>query len=75
MRVLSVRRSGTASASRNFEEHRWHPTSRAPASSWPSSPATRPFIRDHIIRVTEKAFDDFAGASTDAAQLKRMLGL
>jgi len=34
-----------------------------------------PFIRDHIIRVTEKAFDDFAGASTDAAQLKRMLGL
>jgi sugar phosphate isomerase/epimerase len=34
-----------------------------------------PFIRDHIIRVTEKAFDDFAGADTDAAQLKRMLGL
>jgi sugar phosphate isomerase/epimerase len=34
-----------------------------------------PFIRDHIIRVTEKAFDDFAGAAHDAAQLKRMLGL
>ena len=34
-----------------------------------------PFIRDHIIRVTEKAFDDFAGAASDAAQLKRMLGL
>jgi sugar phosphate isomerase/epimerase len=34
-----------------------------------------PFIRDHIIRVTEKSFDDFAGAAADAAQLKRMLGL
>jgi sugar phosphate isomerase/epimerase len=34
-----------------------------------------PFIRDHIIRVTEKAFDDFAGAASDAAKLKRMLGL
>ena len=34
-----------------------------------------PFIRDHIIRVTEKAFDDFAGAASDAAQLKRMLGI
>ncbi len=34
-----------------------------------------PFIRDHIIRVTEKAFDDFAGAKTDAKQIKRMLGL
>ena len=34
-----------------------------------------PFIKKHIIRVTEKAFDDFAGAASDAAQLKRMLGL
>ena len=34
-----------------------------------------PFIRDHIIQVTEKAFDDFAGAKTDAKQIKRMLGL
>ncbi|TXH57229.1 MAG: sugar phosphate isomerase/epimerase [Burkholderiaceae bacterium] len=34
-----------------------------------------PFIRDHIIRVTEKAFDDFAGGQTDPAQLRRMLGL
>ena len=33
------------------------------------------FIRDHIIRVTEKAFDDFAGAKQDPAQLRRMLGL
>ncbi len=33
------------------------------------------FIRDHIIRVTERAFDDFAGAGTDDAQLARMLGL
>ena len=34
-----------------------------------------PFIRDHIIRVTDKAFDDFAGGATDAAQVRRMLGL
>jgi sugar phosphate isomerase/epimerase len=33
------------------------------------------FIADHIIRVTEKAFDDFAGAATDQAQIRRMLGL
>ena len=33
------------------------------------------FIRDHIIRVTEKAFDDFAGGETNPRQLKRMLGL
>ncbi|KQW01335.1 sugar phosphate isomerase/epimerase [Rhizobacter sp. Root1221] len=33
------------------------------------------FIRDHIIRVTDKAFDDFAGAKPDPAQLRRMLGL
>jgi sugar phosphate isomerase/epimerase len=33
------------------------------------------FIRDHIIRVTEKAFDDFAGGGSDPAQVKRMLGL
>jgi sugar phosphate isomerase/epimerase len=34
-----------------------------------------PFIRDHVIRVTDKAFDDFAGGGTDVAQIKRMLGL
>jgi sugar phosphate isomerase/epimerase len=33
------------------------------------------FIRKHLIRVTEKAFDDFAGGATDAKQLQRMLGL
>ncbi len=33
------------------------------------------FVRDHIIRVTEKAFDDFAGAGTDDAANRRMLGL
>ncbi len=32
------------------------------------------FIRRHLIHVTEKAFDDFAGGSTDPAQLRRMLG-
>ncbi|MBO9729345.1 MAG: sugar phosphate isomerase/epimerase [Chitinophaga sp.] len=34
-----------------------------------------PFIKDHIIRVTEKAFDDFAGAGTDDAFNKRILGI
>ena len=34
-----------------------------------------PFIDSHIIRVTEKAFDDFAGAGTDEAANKRMLGI
>ena len=34
-----------------------------------------PFIADHIIRVTEKAFDDFAGGKSDSAQIKRALGL
>jgi sugar phosphate isomerase/epimerase len=34
-----------------------------------------PFIRDHIIHVTERAFDDFASATIDAAQIKRMLGI
>ena len=33
------------------------------------------FIRRHIIRVTEKAFDDFAGATTNDAANRRMLGL
>ena len=34
-----------------------------------------PFIADHIIRVTERAFDDFAGGSSDRQQVRRMLGL
>ena len=34
-----------------------------------------PFIASHIIEATEKAFDDFAGAETDEAKLKRILGL
>jgi sugar phosphate isomerase/epimerase len=33
-----------------------------------------PFIRDHIIKVTEKAFDDFAGAAVDEALLKKIIG-
>lgn len=33
------------------------------------------FVRDHIIRVTEKAFDDFADAGTDEAANRRMLGI
>jgi sugar phosphate isomerase/epimerase len=33
------------------------------------------FIRRHIIRVTEKAFDDFAGSGADDAANRRMLGI
>ncbi|HWK66402.1 MAG TPA: sugar phosphate isomerase/epimerase [Rhizobiaceae bacterium] len=34
-----------------------------------------PFIAGHIIRVTEKAFDDFAGGSTDRKILRQMMGI
>jgi sugar phosphate isomerase/epimerase len=34
-----------------------------------------PFIANHIIEVTEKAFDDFAGGDTDESYLKKILGL
>ncbi len=33
------------------------------------------FIKKHIIRVTDKAFDDFAGGASDPQQNRRMLGL
>ncbi len=33
------------------------------------------FVKDHIIPVTEKAFDDFAGGATDQATVRKMLGL
>ena len=33
------------------------------------------FIRDHIIRVTDRAFDDFAAANTDPATNRKVLGL
>ena len=34
-----------------------------------------PFIARHIIEVTDKAFDDFAGGDTDQAAIRKMLGL
>ncbi len=34
-----------------------------------------PFIASHIIEVTAKAFDDFAGAGTDKAANRKILGL
>jgi hypothetical protein len=33
-----------------------------------------PFIKSHIIEVTEKAFDDFAGGAADEALNRRILG-
>lgn len=34
-----------------------------------------PFIADHIIDVTGKAFDDFAGGETNRAELRKMMGI
>jgi hypothetical protein len=34
-----------------------------------------PFIKEHIIRVTERAFDDFAAAGTDAEKNRKILGI
>ena len=33
-----------------------------------------PFIASHIIRTTDKAFDDFAGGQSDRAALRKMMG-
>ena len=33
------------------------------------------FVQDHIIRVTDKAFDDFADGGTDEAANRKMLGI
>ncbi len=33
------------------------------------------FVADHIIRVTDKAFDDFAGGEVDTDSLRTMMGL
>ena len=33
------------------------------------------FVRDHIIRVTDRAFDDFADGGADAQANRTMLGL
>lgn len=34
-----------------------------------------PFIRDHMIELTDRAFDDFAGMATDEARNRKLLGL
>jgi sugar phosphate isomerase/epimerase len=34
-----------------------------------------PFIRDHMIRVTERAFDDFAASGADRETIRSILGL
>src|SRR5271169_4608584 len=33
------------------------------------------FVRDHIIRVTDRAFDDFAGGTADCERNRRILGI
>ena len=34
-----------------------------------------PFIQNHIIEVTEKAFDDFVGGGIDKAMIKKIIGI
>jgi len=34
-----------------------------------------PFIRDHMIRLTERAFDDFAASGVDEQTNRQVLGL
>jgi sugar phosphate isomerase/epimerase len=34
-----------------------------------------PFIKNHLIRVTDRAFDDFASSGTDTAANRKLLGL
>jgi hypothetical protein len=34
-----------------------------------------PFIQNHIIKVTERAFDDFAGGKPDEELNRKILGL
>lgn len=34
-----------------------------------------PFIRDHIIRVAERCFDDFAASGANSAAVRRLPGL
>jgi sugar phosphate isomerase/epimerase len=34
-----------------------------------------PFIQNHLIKVTEKAFDDFAGGAVDEQLLKKIIGI
>jgi hypothetical protein len=34
-----------------------------------------PFIEIHIIKTTEKSFDDFVAGSADTAKLNRILGI
>ena len=33
------------------------------------------FIKNHLIRVTEKSFDDFVTGSADQKKIQRMLGI
>ena len=34
-----------------------------------------PFIRDHMIRLTERPFDDFAASGIDRTAIRKLLGL
>ena len=42
---------------------------------WDGAAEGAPFIAKHIIRPTDKAFDDFAGGDTDEAANRRTLGI
>ena len=50
----------------------WECALKHPEDGAPRAPSSS---SKHIIRVTEKAFDDFAGAESDPKQVRRMLGI
>ncbi len=50
----------------------WNAPSR---KQQPERRKAHPFIKQHIIKVTEKAFDDFAGTGSDENFNRRILGI
>ena len=69
--------SGIFSKLAQYDYDRWPVLEWECAIKHPEQGAAEgaPFIRSHIIRVTEHAFDDFAGGATDVKATKRALGL
>ncbi|WP_020603483.1 sugar phosphate isomerase/epimerase family protein [Spirosoma spitsbergense] len=69
--------SGIFSKLAQYDYDRWAVLEWECALKHPEQGAAEgaPFIDSHIIRVTERAFDDFAGTGSDEAFNKKVLGL
>jgi sugar phosphate isomerase/epimerase len=69
--------SGIFSRLAQYDYDRWAVLEWECALKHPEQGAAEgaPFIEHHILRVTEKAFDDFAGGDTDTQKLRSMLGI